>query len=172
MKTIRSACLVALILATLPLLAVMCSKKSNDPAPKNSHPSTVASVWAWQNLYVDPPVDNITDILDFYVQLNLITAKCLPLFLYDFQGDGSLVAIQQTICQSSGVSALKLGPQTGDKWSVSGSKVVITHADGSKDEADLELKDSTLPGGAKSKIMIWKRKIGTQLYTWRFERKV
>lgn len=170
MKTIRSACLTALLLATLPLLAVMCSKKNNDPAPKNLHPSTVASVWAWQNLYVDPPVDNITDILDFYVKLNEITTKCLPLLLYDFQRDGSLVAVPQKFCQSGGISALNLGPQTGDKWSVRGNKMVITHADGSKDEADLELKDGTSGTGAKTKVMIWKRKVGNQMYTWRFER--
>lgn len=170
MKTTRSGCLMALLI--LPLLASTCSKKNNDPAPKNTHPSTVASVWAWTHLYIDPPVDNITDILDFYVQLNLITAKCLPIFLYEFKADGSLVAIQQTICQSSGISALKTGPQPGDKWAVNGSKIVITHADGSQDEAELKLTDETLSSGAKSKVMTWKRKIGTQVYTWKFERKV
>lgn len=172
MKLIRSTCLAVLLLATLPLLAVMCSRKNNDPAPQNAHPSVVASVWSWENLYVDPPVDNITDILDFYIQLNILTAKCLPILLYEFKADGSLIPYEQPVCQSTGSSALKLGPQTGDKWSVKGSKITITHADGSKDEADLELKDGTSGSGAKAKIMIWKRKIGTQQYTWRFGRNV
>ena len=172
MKMIRVLYLPFLILATIPLLASMCSKKNNDPAPKNSHPATVASVWAWQHLYIDPPAGNIDDILGFYVQLSEMTNKCLPIFLYEFKTDGTILPYEQTICTATGISALALGPQTGDKWSVSGNKITITHADGSKDVADLELKDGALSTGAKTKVMIWKRKVGTQQYTWRFERVV
>lgn len=171
MKPTRLICVAVLLLTTLPLLAPSCGK-SRDPAPKNAHPATVASVWAWQNLLISPPVGNIDDILDFYVQLNVVTAQCLPIFLYDFKSDGTITPIQETICPATGISALSFGPQTGDKWSVSGSTITITHPDGSKDAASLELKDGTLASGAKSKIMIWKRKIGDQTYTWKFERKV
>lgn len=171
MKRIRLICVAGLLLTTLPLVATKCGKNS-DPDPKNAHPATVAGVWAWQNLLVSPPVGNIDDILDFYVQLNLATAQCLPIFLYDFKSDGTITPIQQTICTATGISALSFGPQTGDKWSVSGSTITITHPDGSKDAGSLELKDGTLASGAKSKIMIWKRKIGDQTYTWKFERKV
>lgn len=172
MKTIRLPRLTGLLLLTLPLLAPMCSKKNNDPAPQNAHPAAVASVWAWQKLLVDPPVDNITDILDFYVQLNLITSKCLPIFEYEFKRDGSLVPYEQKICQATGLNPLQFGPRTGDRWSVNGNKILITHLDGSADEADLELMDGTLSSGAKSKVMIWKRKIGDRQYTWKFERKL
>jgi hypothetical protein len=58
-----------------------------------------------------------------------------------------------------------------DRWSVTGSKIVISHSDGSTDEADLELTDGTLSSGAKSKVMSWKRQVGNQQYTWEFERK-
>jgi hypothetical protein len=172
MKNVRFPYLSVLLLVTLPLLAPFCSKKNSDPTPQNTHPATVASVWAWQKLLVDPPVDNITDILDFYVQLNLLTSKCLPLFIYDFKTDGSITPIQQTICASTGSSPPQYGLQTGDTWAVQGSKIIITHTDGSRDQADLELTDGTLSSGAKSKVMIWKRRIGDRLYTWRFERQL
>ncbi|WP_373513684.1 hypothetical protein [Persicitalea sp.] len=172
MKKIHSIRLSFLLLATLPMLAVTCGKKNNDPAPKASHPATVASVWAWQKLLVSPPVDNITDILDFYVQLSILTSKCLPLFLYEFKSNGSLVAIEQKICQATGVGPVEFGPKTGDTWAVTGNKIVLTHLDGTKDEADLEIKDSKLADGSKSKLMIWKRKIGDRMYTWEFERKL
>lgn len=172
MKTIRFPYLSVLVLLTLPLLAPFCSQKTSDPTPQSSHPATVASVWAWKHLYVSPPVDNIDDIVDFYVQLNLLTSKCLPLLLYDFKSDGSLVPIPETICATGGLSSLQSGLKTGDTWSVNGSKIVISHTDGSKDEADLELIDGTLSSGAKSKVMTWKRQIGNQKYTWEFERKL
>lgn len=172
MKTVRFPYLSVLLLLTLPLMVSFCSKKTSDPAPQSSHPSTVVSVWAWQKLLVDPPVDSIDDILDFYVQLSLLTAKCLPLFEYEFKANGSIVPLQQTICASTGTGPLQYGPRTGDTWLVNGRKIVITHADGSKDEADLELTDGTLSSGAKSKVMTWKRKIGDQTYTWKFERKL
>ena len=170
MKQTRLLGMAVLLLTTLPLVAIKCGKNS-DPAPKNTHPATVASVWYWKNLLVSPPVGNIDDILDFYVQLNLATTQCLPLFYYDFKSDGTITPIQEQICATTGSSPFSFGPQTGDKWSVSGSTITLTHPDGSKDDAQLELKDGKLPSGAKSKIMIWKRKIGDQTYTWKFERK-
>lgn len=172
MKPIRLLYLSALLLLTLPLLAPSCNNKKDNPTPQNAHPAAVASVWAWQKLLVSPPVSGIDDILDFYVQLNLATNKCLPIFLYDFKSDGTVVPIEQTICQTTGISALQLGPKTGDKWSVSGSKIIMTHADGSQDEAELELTDGTLSSGAKSKVMTWKRNVNDQIYTWKFERKL
>ncbi|MDB5239593.1 MAG: hypothetical protein JWP57_218 [Spirosoma sp.] len=173
MKTTRFPSRSVLLLLTLPLLAAFCSKKTSDPTPKNTHPATVASVWAWKHLYVTPPVDNnIDDIVEFYVQLNLQTSKCLPVLLYDFKSDGSLVAVSQTICAAVGLSPLQFGPRTGDTWSVKGSKIVISHTDGSKDEAELELTDRTLSSGAKSEVMTWKRQIGTQQYTWEFGREL
>ncbi|MDB5241560.1 MAG: hypothetical protein JWP57_2185 [Spirosoma sp.] len=173
MKTIRFPYLSVLLLLTLPLLAAFCSKKTSDPTPKNTHPVTVASVWAWKHLYVSPPVENnIDDIVDFYVQLSLLTSKCLPELLYEFKSDGTLIPISQTICAASGLSPLQFGPRTGDTWSVNGSKIVISHVDGNRDEADLELTDGTLSSGAKSKVMTWKRQIGNQQYTWEFERKL
>ncbi len=172
MKTIRFPYLSVLLLVTIPLLAPFCSKKHNDPSPKNAHPSAIVSVWAWQKLLVAPPLDNIDDILGLYVQISVLTTKCLPLFEYEFKADGSIVPYKQTICQSSGLSPVEFGPRTGDKWSVNGNKIKITHLDGSSDEGDLELKDGTLSSGAKSKIMIWKRKVGDRMYTWEFERKL
>lgn len=172
MKTIRALYLPFLILATIPLLASMCSKKNNDPVPKNAHPATVTSVWAWQHLYIDPPADNIDDILKFYVDLSILTNKCVPIFLYEFKADGTVVPYEQKYCATTGISALTLGPQTGDKWSVSGNKITMTHADGSKDVADLELTDGTSTTGTKIKVMIWKRQVGAQKYTWRFEREL
>ncbi|QIP14868.1 hypothetical protein G8759_20720 [Spirosoma aureum] len=172
MKTTRSLYQAAFVLLTLPLVASMCGKKNSDPAPQNTHPSTVASVWAWQKLLVSPPVGNIDDILDYYVQINLITNKCIPLLLYEFKSDGTIVPMEQSICQASGLSGLTLGPQTGDKWSVNGSKIIITHADGSKDEATLDLSDKTSGDGSKSKVMTWKRTLDSQTYTWIFERKL
>lgn len=172
MKTIRFPYRSVLLLLTLPLLAPFCSKKNNDPAPKNTHPTAIVSVWAWQKLLVDPPVDNITDILDFYVQLSVLTTKCLPLFEYEFKADGSIIPYEQKICQASGLSPVQFGPRTGDKWSVKGSKIIITHLDGSSDEGDLELTDGTLSSGAKSKVMTWKRQVDGRMYTWKFERKL
>ncbi len=172
MKTKRFPYLSVLVLLTLPLLAPFCSKDTSDPTPQSSHPATVASVWAWTHLYVSPPVDNnIRDIVDFYTQLSLLTSKCLPLLLYDFKSDGTLIPIPETICAAGGLSSLPSGPRTGDRWSVNGSKIVITHSDGSTEEADLELTDGTLSSGAKSKVMSWKRQVGNQQYTWEFERK-
>lgn len=172
MKRPRFIWLPIFLMITLPLLAITCARKNSDPAPKATHPATVASVWAWKKLLVSPPVDDIGDILDFYVQLSLLTSKCLPLLLYEFKSDGSLIAMEEKICQSTGVGPTEYGPKTGDTWAVMGSKIVISHVDGSKDEADLEIKDSKLPSGSKSKVMIWKRKIGDRQYTWEFERKL
>ena len=172
MRAFHFSRLSVLLLLTLPLLAPMCGKKEKDPMPKGSHPATVASVWAWQKLLIDPPVDNITDILDFYVQLSVMTSKCLPIFEYEFKSDGSIIPYEQKICQATGVSPVQFGPKTGDKWSVSGNKITITHLNGAKDEADLELKDGTLGSGAKSKLMIWKRTIDGHQYTWVFERQI
>lgn len=169
MKPIRLPYLSLLLLLTLPLLAPFCSTKNGDPVP-DTHPATVAGTWGWKNLLVSPPVDDIDDILDFYVQLNLLTSKCLPLLDYEFRADGTLIPIQQTICPGTGLSPAQYGPRTGDKWAVNGSRIIITHTDGSKDEADLELTDSTLPSGAKVKAMIWKRPMDGRKYTWKFVR--
>ncbi|WP_018621729.1 hypothetical protein [Spirosoma luteum] len=114
MKPIRFLYLPVLLLLSLPLLAPSCSNKNSDPVPAATHPASVASVWAWQKLQVSPPVGNIDDILDFYIQLNLITSNCLPIFLYEFKSDGTVVPLEQTICASSGNSALEMGPQMGD----------------------------------------------------------
>jgi hypothetical protein len=131
----RASRLTALfLLLVLAAVSYQCSKKSDDPA---SNTASVQGTWKFTGLTANPAVA-ITGlpgtISDLYSALVLV-APCSAQTTLTFNADGTMALSVPANCTALNTSVDVLidqytGFSSKAKWSVNGSKLTVTRADG------------------------------------------